>query len=146
MDALRKLFSDYGWGILVFVLFSVGGRIYFMFQPLGLTFVLSGVMLLLALENSDMIHAVEIKRIDKLRYQTMLVHLHGQHAIAYFIYLYNLIVYGFLVLFSIIILLLGSNMTDLMSTIINILIIIFFLSAAITIFIRRILVGAKYEH
>jgi hypothetical protein len=146
MESLLKIYTDYGWGVFALLLFGLGGRMYFLLQPLGLVFILTAVLLLLALENSDMIHAVKEERIDNKTLTTMIVHLHGQRSIAKFIYLYHFYVYGFLVVFGVLILTLGVARTEQFSTLLNILILGAFGIAAITIFIRRILVGAKYEH
>ena len=93
------------------------------------------------MENSDMIHAVEMVELKDTWYRGLLVHWASQRHIAQFIYYYHFFVYGYLVVFSLLAGL-GPRSID---TIINILLIALFLLTAGVILIRRIQVGAKYE-
>lgn len=144
MNRNDNIYQHYGWVLIVFVLFAVGAAIYFDYQTLGLTFVLSAAMLLLAMENSDMIHAVDMYELKGKKWRTFLVHWAAQRHIALFIFYYHIFVYGYLALFTAVIILTGIGGSG-ADTVINVLLIAIFLGAAGTILVRRIQVGSKYE-
>jgi hypothetical protein len=142
MDALKIFLKHYGWMMVILLLFGVGGSIYFDIQPLGLTFILGAIMLLISMENSDMIHAVEMVNIEDHPLRTFFVHFSTQRHIARFIYYYQIFVYGYILVFAMFISFSGVNM-ETASNIINIFLLIIFFISVITIFIRMILVGTK---
>jgi len=146
MTKSKTVLDHYLWLLVIVLLMGVGARIYFDFQPLGLALVLSGAMLIIAMENSDMIHAVDEQNITTKWYRSFLVHFATQDTIAKFIYRYHGFVYGYAALFTLINLLSGSNAADWLRTTIIIVELAFFFIAVVTIFIRRIFVGAKYEN
>lgn len=146
MTKSKTVLDHYLWLIVIVVLMGVGARIYFDFKPLGLALVLSGAMLIIAMENSDMIHAVEEENITSKWYRSFLVHFATQETIAKFIYRYHGFVYGYVALFALINLISEPNAAEWLQTTIIIVELALFFIAVVTIFIRRIFVGAKYEN
>ena len=137
-------YRHYLWLIVVVVLFALGGWLYFPYQTLGLTFVLSAAMLLLAMENSNMIEVVKQYPVRESKWSPFLVHLASQTHIALFIFYYQVFVYSYLGIFTAIIVWKGLSNTR-GDTIVNVCLIGLFLLAAGTILVRRIQVGSKYE-
>lgn len=146
MTKIHQLFNHYMWIIVIFALFLSGGNIYFTNKVFGLLLILTGFMLIIAIENSDMIHAVEQTELSTKRMRPFLVHFHSQTTIATFIYIYHFVVYGYLFLFGGIFVIGGSSFIQAYENIILVLLLFFFGSAMLTIFIRHIIVGGKYEH
>lgn len=142
MEIIKHIWNHYMWLVLSFVLMSTGGRIYFIIQPLGLTLILTGVMLLLAMENSERINAVPKHKIEHSKFKSLFVHFSTQKSVASFFYMYHFYVYGYLVFFGGFIIIKNNPRFD---TILNVLLLVLFAAPVAIIFIRHIVVGTKME-